>query len=204
MVHGQVNPAVFLDRDGVLNRNVYYSESGEWEAPRSVADFEVIPGAMDAVAALQRAGYQLFLVSNQPNMAKGKAQQADHEGIHRRLLSLFESAGVKLQEAYYCFHHPKGSVAALSGPCICRKPSPYFLRRAQKDYDLDMSHSWMIGDRDTDIECGQQAGVRTIQISEQERRELPRNPDYVAPSIVEAAGVILRNADESIGEAPVE
>src|ERR1700726_3854432 len=99
--------AVFLDRDGVLNKNVHYSASAKWEAPRSAEDFEVIPGALEAVASLQGAGYRLFLVSNQPNIALGKAKQADHDLIHARLLAMLDGAGIKLQEAYYCFHHPR-------------------------------------------------------------------------------------------------
>ena len=183
--------AIFFDRDGVLNKNVRYTDSNEWEAPRTVTDFDIVPGAVAAAASLQRAGYRLFLVSNQPNMAKGKAQQADHDAIHAELLRHMNGAGVIFQDVYYCFHHPKAVVSEWSGPCECRKPSSFFLQTAKKNYALDMTQSWMIGDRDTDIECGRAAGVRTIQISDRARHTLPQHPDYIAHSIVQAAQIIL-------------
>jgi D-glycero-D-manno-heptose 1,7-bisphosphate phosphatase len=157
--------AVFLDRDGVINANVFYADSGETEAPRTVADFRILPGALDAMQRLKEAGYLLFVVSNQPNQAKRKATRADHDAIQAKLAAALGEAGIRVEEFFYCFHHPSGSDPGLSGPCECRKPSPYFLKRAAQDHDLEMARSWMVGDRLTDIECGQAAGVRTILIA---------------------------------------
>jgi len=158
--------AVFLDRDGVINANVFYADTGEVEAPRTAADFQILPGALEAMKSLQDAGYLLFVVSNQPNQAKRKATRADHEAIQARLAQALNDAGIRIEEFFYCFHHPKGVEPSLSGPCDCRKPSPYFLRQAQARYGLDMANSWMIGDRETDIACGRAAGARTVRIAD--------------------------------------
>lgn len=156
--------AVFLDRDGVINANVFYADTGAFEAPRTVGDFQILAGTLEAMKRLQQAGYLLFIVSNQPNQAKHKATQADHDAIQARLEAALDGAGVKIEAFFYCFHHPNGVEPLLSGPCSCRKPSPYFLEQARREHDLDMSQSWMIGDRETDIACGRGAGVRTIRI----------------------------------------
>ena len=156
--------AVFLDRDGVINANVFYVDTGETEAPRTVADFQLMPGALDAMKRLQGAGYLLFVVSNQPNQAKRKATLADHEAIQAKLAAEIASVQVKIEEFYYCFHHPDGIEPSLSGACDCRKPSPYFLNRARDSHGLDMSRSWMVGDRESDVTCGRAAGTRTLHI----------------------------------------
>jgi len=158
--------AVFLDRDGVINANVFYADSGEVEAPRIAADFHLLLGALETMKQLQDAGYLLFVVSNQPNQAKRKATKADHDAIQSGLAEALDRAGIRIEEFFYCFHHPNGVEPALSGPCDCRKPSPFFLNQARDRYDLDMALSWMVGDRDSDIACGRAAGVGTIRIGE--------------------------------------
>ena len=179
--------AVFLDRDGVINANVFYADTGEVEAPRTAADFTLLPGVLEAMQRLQSAGYLLFLVSNQPNQAKRKATAADHDAIQVKLKAALDEVGIRIQEFFYCFHHPKGVEPSLSGTCDCRKPSPYFLNQAQGSHGLDMAQSWMVGDRDTDIQCGKAAGVRTIAIA-----DTAMGADHAAASLDLAAAIILR------------
>jgi D-glycero-D-manno-heptose 1,7-bisphosphate phosphatase len=180
--------AVFLDRDGVINANVFYADSGEVEAPRTAADFAILPGALEAMKRLQDAGYLLFLVSNQPNRAKRKATAADHEAIQAKLAAALDAAGIRIEEFFYCFHHPKGVEPSLSGPCDCRKPSPYFLNMARATHKLDMAQSWMVGDRDTDIACGKAGGVRTISIADDAQG---MGADYATENLARAGDVIL-------------
>ena len=180
--------AVFLDRDGVINANVFYADTVEVEAPRKAEDFTILPGALEAMTRLQAAGFLLFLVSNQPNQAKRKATRADHDAIQAKLTAALDGAGIKVEEFFYCFHHPKGIEPSLSGACDCRKPSPFFLNQARDTHNLDMMQSWMVGDRDTDIQCGKAAGVRTIFISEG-AKEMGAN--HATTSLAEAAGIIL-------------
>ena len=156
--------AVFLDRDGVINANILYADTGQTEAPRVATDFRIMPGALEAMKRLQEAGYLLFIVSNQPNQAKRKATRADHDGIQAKLVTALEAAGVRIEQFFYCFHHPDGIEPSLSGPCDCRKPSPFFLNQARDAHGLDMAQSWMVGDRDSDIACGRAAGVGTLHI----------------------------------------
>jgi D-glycero-D-manno-heptose 1,7-bisphosphate phosphatase len=178
--------AVFLDRDGVINANVFYADSGEAESPRTVADFNLLPDTLDAMKRLQDAGYLLFVVSNQPNQAKRKAAAADHDSIQRKLAAALDAAEITVTDFFYCFHHPKGIEPALSGPCGCRKPSPYFLNQARAKYGLDMAQSWMVGDRNTDISCGRAAGVKTVRIAEDEDPVA----DHTTASLSEAVLII--------------
>lgn len=156
--------AIFLDRDGVLNRNVWYESSQEWESPRSADAVALHDGAADALGALRADGWRLVLVSNQPGLAKGKATIEALRDVHARLESELLTYGIRLDAAYYCFHHPAGRVPGWSRSCVCRKPSPYFLHLAAEDLALDLGRSWMIGDRPTDVECGLRAGVRTVLV----------------------------------------
>jgi D-glycero-D-manno-heptose 1,7-bisphosphate phosphatase len=156
--------AVFLDRDGVINANVFYADTREMEGPRTAADFQILPGVLEAMKRLQDAGYLLFVVSNQPNQAKRKASAADHEATHARLTDALDGASIRVEEFYYCFHHPEGLEPSLSGSCDCRNPSPYFLNQARDAHGIDMAQSWMVGDRDSDIACGQAAETQTLHI----------------------------------------
>ena len=154
-----MNRAVFLDRDGVLNHNVWNPETSTYESPLSAEQFELLPNVIPALQLLQDAGYLLFVVSNQPNYAKGKASQDTLDGIHRRLETALAEASISISAYYYCLHHP-----AFTGQCVCRKPSPHFLFKARDSYEVDLRYSWMIGDRATDIECGLAAGTKTVRI----------------------------------------
>jgi D-glycero-D-manno-heptose 1,7-bisphosphate phosphatase len=185
--------AVFLDRDGVINTNVRYADTGEWEAPRSAVDFKLLPRAIEAMGRLGAAGYLLFIVSNQPNLAKQKATRTDHDAIHARLMAELSKGGAEISEAYYCFHHPEGIERSLRGPCDCRKPSPHFLFVARDAHRLDLGASWMIGDRETDIICGRRAGVRTVRIAPQPLAAPPACvADHDTCDLWQAAKIILR------------
>jgi D-glycero-D-manno-heptose 1,7-bisphosphate phosphatase len=182
--------AVFLDRDGVINRNVFNPATGEYEAPLTAGDFELLPGVRRAFLQLHHAGFLLFLVSNQPNHAKGKCSLADLRAIDTEMRRELAAIGVEFAAAYYCLHHPNGDVAGYSGPCACRKPSPYFLLRARREFRLDFQQSWMLGDRATDTECGRAAGVRTILIDPSGRGVGQAAPNVIAVDLAAAAEMI--------------
>ncbi|HEY0785189.1 MAG TPA: HAD-IIIA family hydrolase [Acidobacteriaceae bacterium] len=183
--------AVFLDRDGVLNRNIFYADTEAYESPRTRHSLVLAEGAGAALRLLAAAGYRLILVSNQPNAAKGKCSRKQLDQIHARLVEKLAREGVALDAHFYCFHHPDHT-----GHCDCRKPSPFFLLEAAARDDLVLQDSWMIGDRATDIECGQAAGVRTVWIDNAEGEAAPGSaPARVAHSVLEAAHYILRAAN---------
>lgn len=185
--------AVFLDRDGVLNANVFYRDTGAWEAPRRVEDFHLLAGVAPALKSLRAAGFVLVLVSNQPNEALGKSTRAELREVHEAMASEFERHGIRFLEYCYCPHHPRALVAELGGICRCRKPSPYWLFRAGSRYGIDLWASWMIGDRATDTACGAAAGVRSIRIGHGAERD--GNAVWQAGSLAEAASFVLGAGD---------
>lgn len=189
--------AVFLDRDGVINRNIFNGITGEFESPGVPEDFELHANVLPAIRKLQDADFLLFLVSNQPNYAKGKNTLQELEGVHARLVEALHTAGIRFTNFYYCFHHPNGVVASHSGPCKCRKPSPFFLTSARDEFGVDLAHSWLVGDRGSDIECGLTAGVRTIRVREDhpaKRSEMDPVPDYEAGDLASAVDLILAHS----------
>jgi D-glycero-D-manno-heptose 1,7-bisphosphate phosphatase len=186
--------AVFLDRDGTINRNRYYPDSGEFEGPRSADEFELYPWSIPALAALSQAGYSLIVVSNQPNFAKGKSTLESLLEIQERLVRELKNSGTQLLDSYYCYHHPESLVPGFS-KCSCRKPSPDFIFAAVRSYGIDVSRSWMVGDRPTDIECGYRAGLRTIRIEPDHPSADPHNDwpkaHYYAADLLAASRIIL-------------
>jgi D-glycero-D-manno-heptose 1,7-bisphosphate phosphatase len=195
-----VTRAVFLDRDGVLNRNVFNPATGEYESPGRPEEFELVPNIFPALHRLQEAGYLLLLVSNQPNYAKGKNSLEELHAVQAVLAKELDKAGIHFADFYYCFHHPKGIVASHSGPCECRKPSTYFLKKAQAQFCISMLDSWMVGDRPTDIECGQDAGVRTVRVKEDHptvRAADEPVATFEADDLAHAVSLILAAPDRS-------
>ncbi|SEF52445.1 D-glycero-D-manno-heptose 1,7-bisphosphate phosphatase [Bryocella elongata] len=191
----ELRPAVFLDRDGVLVANVFYADSNLWEAPRTPDRCGVYPWVPEALRMLRDAGYALIVISNQPNLALGKSTRAELDHTHQVLVHTLEKQGIDLTASYYCYHHPRAQDASMR-ICVCRKPSPQMVRDAASAHGIDLSSSWMIGDRDTDIECGCRAGVRTIRVSpdhsadkEAEVARFP--PDLRAKNLLAAAQLIL-------------
>ncbi len=188
--------AVFLDRDGVINSLVYNPLTNEYESPHYVDDLYVYPWVIKSLHSLAQMNLLLFLVSNQPSYAKGKTSLENIKAIHERLHQLLVSSNIKFTEYYYCYHHPAGIISEYAAACRCRKPKPYFLLEAQKKYSLDLPASWMIGDQDTDITCGQAAGVKTIQIRNE--HSAPKrgmsNPDFSSQNLETAVQIIIEES----------
>jgi D-glycero-D-manno-heptose 1,7-bisphosphate phosphatase len=193
---GSLKPAVFLDRDGVLNFNVLNPANGFWESPYHPDDFRLYPDAVFSLRRLQEAGYLLFLVSNQPAYAKGTASLENIQAIAEALRTAMEAKHIHFTEYYYCLHHPKGVVPGYSGPCPCRKPAPFFLHEAEKNFGVNLTSSWMIGDRYTDIQCGHDAGTQTILIKNDNGLpgEVTIEPDFTERTLTEAVETILSNS----------
>ena len=148
--------AIFLDRDGVINSDIghYYIYK--------VEDFIINKGIIHSLKCFQKAGYKLFIVSNQGGVAKGIYSCEDVDKVHDYLKSQLKENGIHLQEIYYCPHHE--SVAS----CECRKPSPYMINQAIEKYNIDINTSYLIGDSKRDIEAAEAAGVRGIKIDANE------------------------------------
>lgn len=141
-------PAIFLDRDGVLNEVVRDRCTGTCESPSAPADVTLVPGAAEALRMLAAAGFRLVVVSNQPGAAKGLVSRA-----------ALDAEGAAIDAWRYCFHHPDAGEV-----CDCRKPQPGMLVDAARRLELDLATSWMVGDADTDVEAGRRAGCRTALV----------------------------------------
>lgn len=166
--------AVFLDRDGTLNRYVGFL--------RDIDEFELIPGVAEAVCRLNASGYLVIVVTNQPVVARGEVSQAELERIHMKLETELGHEGAYLDGLYYCPHHPDkgfaGEVPELKVDCDCRKPKPGLLLRAAEDFNIDFAASWMVGDSRNDIGCGQQAGTHTALLCGEGADVQPAETDY--------------------------
>lgn len=187
-------PAVFLDRDGVLNELVEDPVAGVPESPLSVDDVRLIPGAAGGALALHEAGYMLVCVTNQPAAAKGKVTLGELEAIQGRVAELLGAEGVTLDAWRMCPHHPDGVTEGLAENCQCRKPAPGMLLDAARELSLDLSRSWMVGDTDADTQAGAAAGCRTVQIEHpaSAHKRAGRPPaDLRARDLADAAAQLL-------------
>lgn len=177
--------AVFLDRDGVINRAVV--REGKPYPPGSAADLEILPGVASALRRLKAAGYLLVVVTNQPDVARGTQSQAAVDVIHARL------AGVlPIDEFRLCPHDD-------ADRCECRKPKPGLLLAAAREHHLDLDASVMVGDRWRDVQAGRAAGCATVFLDYGYAERKPDHPDAVVGSLDEAADWILsRDGDRTL------
>jgi D-glycero-D-manno-heptose 1,7-bisphosphate phosphatase len=170
--------AAFLDRDGVINRKAPEGQYvTRWE------EMEFLSGVRDAIRGLNGAGYFVVVASNQRCIAKGLITVTALEAMHERMRREFAADGARIDAIYYCPHDSKP-------PCSCRKPEPGMLLEAARAHDLDLSASWMIGDRQHDVEAGRRAGCRTVRIM-QDGTPAGDGADVVAASLLAATSKIL-------------
>lgn len=148
--------ALFLDRDGTLNREV-----GVIHTPEAL---ELIDGVPDALRRAGAAGFQTIVVTNQSAIALGQLDEAGLAGVHDRLRDLLYDDDVRLDAIYYCPHHPTDGTGRWTGPCECRKPSPGLLERAQREMGINLRESYMIGDRMRDVRAGLAAGSTALLV----------------------------------------
>jgi D-glycero-D-manno-heptose 1,7-bisphosphate phosphatase len=147
-------PALFLDRDGVINRDTGYVHR--------IEDFVWIDGARQLIKAACDAGYHVFVVTNQGGVAHGYYDEAAVRTLHRWISAELEKAGAFITDFRYCPHHPEGVVAEFARPCSCRKPNPGMLLDLIRVYDVRVAESLLIGDRESDLEAAASAGVRGV------------------------------------------
>ena len=156
--------AVFLDRDGTINKYIGFL--------RDIDDFELIDGVASAIKAINASGYLAIVVTNQPVIARGEVSFEELQEIHNKMETLLGEQGAYVDAIYYCPHHPhkgyEGERPELKIECDCRKPKPGMLLQAAKDFNIDLEHSWMIGDGENDIAAGKNAECHTALIATDE------------------------------------
>jgi D-glycero-D-manno-heptose 1,7-bisphosphate phosphatase len=169
--------AVFLDRDGVINRAIV--RDGLPYPPANAAAMEVLPGVPEALAALKAHGFALLVVTNQPDVARGTTSRAVVDEMHRVLAET-----LPIDHFYACYHDSADG-------CACRKPHPGMLLDGARDFGIDLSRSYMVGDRWRDCDAGLAAGCQTVFIDYGYRERQPDNPNFRASSLADAARIIL-------------
>ena len=154
--------AIFLDRDGTINKHVGFL--------RNIDDFELLPGAAEAIRKINASGYLAIVVTNQPVIARGEVTEDQLREIHNKMETLLGQEGAYVDAIYYCPHHPdkgfEGEIPELKIDCDCRKPKPGMILQAAKDFNIDLENSWMIGDGENDIRAGTAAGCHTARVGE--------------------------------------
>ena len=154
--------AVFLDRDGTINKYVGFL--------RKLDDFELLDGVSKAIKMINESGYLAIVVTNQPVVARGEVTVDELDVIHKKMETLLGQDGAYIDGLYICPHHPDsgfdGEIKELKIECECRKPKPGMILKAAKDFNIDLSNSYMIGDSENDIKAGMAAGCKTRKVDE--------------------------------------
>jgi D-glycero-D-manno-heptose 1,7-bisphosphate phosphatase len=144
-------PAVFLDRDGVINQ--------ERDYVHKIDEFHFIDGVFDACQEMSKAGYRLIIITNQAGIARGYYTEDEFHYLTKWMLDEFRQRGIEIDDVYYCPHHPVHGVGKYRRDCDCRKPAPGMILRAAKEHSLDLQRSVLVGDKVSDIEGGRAAGI---------------------------------------------
>ncbi len=175
--------AIFLDRDGTLIEEVNFLST--------VEETKLYSFTIEALKLLRDAGFLFFVTTNQSGVARGYFDADAVNAIHAKIQNELEAEGLQIESFHFCPHFPDEG-------CKCRKPNTGMIEQAQANFEIDLSESWMIGDKILDIEMGFNAGTRTALVrtgyGKKHKDELTRQPDVVAENLLEVAKFIIRNS----------
>ncbi|MFV1963888.1 MAG: D-glycero-beta-D-manno-heptose 1,7-bisphosphate 7-phosphatase [Pirellulaceae bacterium] len=181
---------VFLDRDGTINQEVTYLAATD--------QLQLIDGAALGVRSLNLAGYKVVVITNQSAVARGYLSEETLQDIHRFLQDELRIHDATLDAIYYCPHHPTEGMPPYRGECQCRKPKPGMLHRAAEELDIDLSRSFVVGDKLIDLDLGSRVGCTTVLVRtgygcevEKDLDRQPVQPDFVANDLQEASAWIV-------------
>jgi len=189
--------ALFLDRDGVIVRGVYYHGH-----PRTILtpeETEYITGIFNLLKHAQEKKYKIIIISNQPGIGLGRLSEETFQKISQKIVDDFRKQSITIVGAYYCFHHPYAKIAKYKKMCDCRKPEPGMLLQAAKEHNINLSKSFFIGDGVNDVIAGHRAGCKTILVANvlesEYLRLLEKNlkgikPDYLIKKISEVSSML--------------
>lgn len=185
--------AVFLDRDGTINEDVGYLADPN--------EFRLLPGTAEGIKLLKRAGFKVIVISNQSGIARGLFSEEVVRKIDKKMQDELLNRGTFLDAVYFCPHHPDIGEPPYRQDCYCRKPKPGILLQAAKIYRINLAHSYMVGDKLSDIEAGRRAGCRTIlllrnetqnSLGEAKKLAWKTKLDYMASNLYTAAQLICK------------
>ncbi len=188
--------AVFLDRDGTINEQMGYINH--------ISRFHLLPGVARAIRRLNHADLPVIVVTNQSGLARGYFPEELLAEVHVRMAEMLAEEGAKVDGIYVCPHHPEAKEERLREKCNCRKPEPGLLQQAAAELDLDLDSSFMVGDRWSDIRCGQRAGTRNILVLtgygrgdlEYKKPKDGTRADYIGEDLQEAVSWILEQMED--------
>ncbi len=189
------HPAVFVDRDGVINEIAWNEDAEQLDSPMKLSEFRFLPQVADALAKIKEKGYYMFVVTNQPGAAKGKTSLATLYDINTYMIDSLSKQGVDIDDVFMCPHYPKELPLTkekfLIRKCNCRKPEPGLIYRAMRKYRIDISRSFMIGDSCTDVSAGAAVGLSTVFIGDIKcdlcKKLGDLSPDFIAKDLFDAA-----------------
>ncbi|TAK24646.1 MAG: HAD family hydrolase [Chloroflexota bacterium] len=193
-IHGR-RRAIFVDRDGTINAMFRNAATGTIDSPMGPEEFELLPGAVQALRAFNDLGFSVIVVSNQPVVAKGKTTIERVEATTRKLLEAASSYGARIDDVFYCLHHPQSILPELRLACVCRKPRAGLLRQAAAKHEIDLASSYMVGDSLTDVQAGHAAACRTVWLTPHDAvvpmdEHLNASPHHRAAALIDAARII--------------
>ncbi|NPA57881.1 MAG: D-glycero-beta-D-manno-heptose 1,7-bisphosphate 7-phosphatase [Aquificae bacterium] len=173
------NKAVFLDRDGVINEDYGFVHR--------IEDFRIYPEVIPALKKLQEAGFKLLVVTNQSGIAVGYYTEEDFLKLTEHMLSLLEKEGIKIDRVYYCPHHPEGVVPRYTMKCDCRKPESGMIRQGIREFNVDTSRSFLIGDKENDIKAAHREGIKAALVKTGQGLKYVDNTeaDYIGENILD-------------------
>jgi D-glycero-D-manno-heptose 1,7-bisphosphate phosphatase len=177
--------AVFIDRDGTINV--------EKEYVYKIEDFELIPGAIDALKLLTNHDIRIYIITNQAGIAKGYYAENQFRQLTTAMLEMFEKEGIKVEKVLYCPHHPEGTVPEYTMNCLCRKPNTKLVEDVMSQTGYPVDEIALIGDKNSDIEAGNRIGIITylVQTGYGKEHQINTIATYVKPDILSAAQHIV-------------
>jgi D-glycero-D-manno-heptose 1,7-bisphosphate phosphatase len=185
------NKAVFLDRDGVINEDYGYVHK--------IEDFHIFDEVYPALKKLRERGFKLLIITNQSGIGMGYYTEEDFFKITEHMKEKLKEKGIEIDKVYYCPHHPEGVVPEYTMKCNCRKPETGMIEEGIKDFDIDISQSFLIGDKETDIEAGKKVGLKTILVKTGRGKKYMENTkaDYIAENILDAVDNFILKEDKN-------
>ncbi|MAG45307.1 MAG: D,D-heptose 1,7-bisphosphate phosphatase [Nanoarchaeota archaeon] len=179
--------AILLDRDGTINVDEGYTHK--------IENLEFEQGAIKGLKTLQDLGYKLIIITSQSGIGRGKYTEEQYQTFMQEMYKRLGVEGIKIETDYFCPHHPEKAIGKYKKDCNCRKPKTGMLEQSVKDFNLEISRCWAIGDKMSDIEMGQRGGCRTVLVltakaGKEEKANPDIKPDYTAQNLEEAANYI--------------
>ena len=188
----EMNRAVFLDRDGVINEMFFDAIRNEHRPPHFIEEIKFINGSIDAIKMLNENKFYVFVISNQPDHAKGKTDITNLYKVKDYIKMMLDINKCIISEYYYCYHHPEGIIIGYNKKCECRKPGTLYVENAIESYNINRENSFFIGDREADILCGKNSGLKTIFIENKiYKLEKSVSPDIKSDDLISAVKKIL-------------